>query len=111
MQPEANDQKSEPIVLDVATQPQGASVASQLSAWHGQRGNKSFLRAMVSSPRQHLEYDDEATKNPIKLLASLSPFAWLIFFSVGRNFGTRADDQGWFAWTCDGYDFFCVILR
>lgn len=94
MQPQTNDQKPEPMLIEEEAQPQGASVASQLSAWHGQRGNKSFLRAMLPSPKQHLDYGDEATKNPVKLLASLSPFAWLMFFSVGRKFATKADSLG-----------------
>jgi SHS family lactate transporter-like MFS transporter len=75
-----------------------ASFKSQIATWHANRGNKSFLSAMI--PRAHVPVDGEeiVTKNPIKLLRMVDLTGWLFFFS------------GWFAWTCDGYDFFAVSL-
>jgi len=75
-----------------------ASLKSQLSTWHANRGNKSFLAAMI--PRGHVPIagEEAVTKNPIKLLRMVSLSGWLFFLS------------GWFAWTCDGYDFFAVSL-
>ena len=75
-----------------------ASFKSQLATWHANRGNKSFLSAMI--PRGHVPVDGEeqVTKNPIKLLRMVDRKGWLFFLS------------GWFAWTCDGYDFFAVSL-
>ena len=57
-----------------------ASIASQLSTWHANRGNKSFASAMI--PRAHAEIASEhVTKNPIKLFRMVSLPAWLMFFS------------------------------
>ena len=75
-----------------------ASFKSQLSTWHANRGTKSFLAAMI--PRAHVPVagEEATTKNPIKLFRMVSLTGWLFFLS------------GWFAWTCDGYDFFAVSL-
>ncbi|KAK8847478.1 hypothetical protein IAR55_005336 [Kwoniella newhampshirensis] len=75
-----------------------ASAKHQLSLWHANRGNKSFLRAMIPSARQPMAGEIPETKNPLKLIRMVSGFGWLMFFS------------GWLAWTVDGYDFFCVSL-
>jgi len=42
--------------------------------------------------------EETTTKNPFKLLGMVGPMGWALFFS------------GWFAWTCDGYDYFAVPL-
>jgi len=68
-----------------------ASIKSQLETWHSNRGNKSFLRAMVPT-WQTPAVEDKVTKNPFKLLGMVSGFGWLMFFS------------GWLAWTMDGYE-------
>ncbi|WRT64691.1 uncharacterized protein IL334_001625 [Kwoniella shivajii] len=75
---------------------QSASAKDQLAVWHANRGDKSFLRAMIPSIRGTPPGEMPTTKNPIKLIRMVSPFAWLMFFS------------GWLAWTI--YDFFCVSL-
>ncbi|WVW78341.1 hypothetical protein I302_100295 [Kwoniella bestiolae CBS 10118] len=64
-----------------------ASVKDQLATWHANRGDKSFVRAMIPSFRGTYPGEAPTTKNPIKLLRMVSPFAWLMFFS------------GWLAWT------------
>lgn len=74
------------------------SIKSQLSAWHANRGNSSIGRAIVPTWRTHAVATETTTKNPFKLFAMVSPFGWAMFFS------------GWFAWTCDGYDYFAVSL-
>jgi SHS family lactate transporter-like MFS transporter len=56
-----------------------ASIKSQLATWHADRGNKSIARAMI--PTMHAETGEKTTKNPFKLLAMVSPFAWAMFFS------------------------------
>ena len=84
---------------DIQTQfHQTASVSSQLAAWHANRGDRSFVSAMI--PRWHSESDGErVTRNPFKLIRMVSLYpGWVMFFS------------GWFAWTCDGYDYFAVSL-
>ena len=58
-----------------------ASIKSQLQTWHSNRGNKSFARAMIPT-WQTPPADEKVTKNPFKLLGSVSGFAWLMFFSV-----------------------------
>jgi len=73
-----------------------ATISEQLSVWHANRGNKTFAQALI--PTWRTANRAEGTKNPFKLLAMVSPFGWLMFFS------------GWFAWTCDGYDYFAVSL-
>ncbi|KAL7419353.1 hypothetical protein Q5752_006191 [Cryptotrichosporon argae] len=87
--------------LYVADEPHvDGSVRTQLAHWHADRGDKSFVRAMVPSFRKRA-YDvdaDRETKNPFKLLRMVSWSGWAFFFS------------GWFAWTCDGYDYFGVSL-
>ncbi|RXK36287.1 MFS transporter, SHS family, lactate transporter [Tremella mesenterica] len=77
---------------------QRASISSQLATWHADRGDKTFIQAMI--PRIHHPANGiKVTKNPFKLLAMVSLYpGWLMFFS------------GWFAWTCDGYDYFAVSL-
>ncbi|WWC86814.1 uncharacterized protein L201_001693 [Kwoniella dendrophila CBS 6074] len=75
-----------------------ASVKDQLATWHANRGDRSFARMMIPSPKGTTPGITPTTKNPFKLMAMVSPFAWLMFFS------------GWLAWTIDGYDFFCVSL-
>ncbi|GFZ47800.1 hypothetical protein JCM24511_05547 [Saitozyma sp. JCM 24511] len=83
-----------PIVHHAPT----ASVKDQLAGWHAGRGNKSFARAMIPSWKTPPTQAEPETKNPFKLVAMVSPMGWLMFFS------------GWFAWTCDGYDYFAVSL-
>ncbi|WVQ69355.1 uncharacterized protein L199_007572 [Kwoniella botswanensis] len=75
-----------------------ASVKDQLATWHANRGDKSFVRAMIPSFKGTYPGEAPTTKNPIKLVRMVSPFAWLMFFS------------GWFCWTMDGFDFFAVSL-
>ncbi|ORY30339.1 major facilitator superfamily domain-containing protein [Naematelia encephala] len=75
-----------------------ASIKAQLSVWHAGRGTKSFARAIIPSWKGTNHGGEKTTKNPFKLLAMVSFKAWLMFFS------------GWFAWTCDGYDYFAVSL-
>ena len=74
------------------------SASSQLATWHANRGDKSFLQAMIPSWHAPAYGAAPVTKNPFKLLAMVDRMGWLYFFS------------GWFAWTCDGYDFFAVSL-
>ncbi|CAD6584508.1 MAG: hypothetical protein TREMPRED_003853 [Tremellales sp. Tagirdzhanova-0007] len=74
-----------------------ASIGSQLATWHANRGDKSIARAVIPS-WQTESHGEKTTKNPFKLFAMVSPFGWAMFFS------------GWFAWTCDGYDYFAVSL-
>lgn len=64
-----------------------ARVGDQLATWHANRGNKSILRAMIPTWQKPPEGEEKITKNPFKLLAMVSPFAWLMFFSVGRCLG------------------------
>ena len=79
---------------------QTSSARTQLETWHAGRGSKSFLRACIPTWSHNAVYGpEEETKNPLKLLAMVGPMGWLYFFS------------GWFAWTCDGYDFFAVWVR
>ena len=75
-----------------------ASVSAQLATWHAGRGNRSFLSAMIPRWRKLTVEEQKITKNPVKLLMMVNLRGWLMFFS------------GWFAWTCDGYDFFAVSL-
>ncbi|WWC59556.1 uncharacterized protein I303_102112 [Kwoniella dejecticola CBS 10117] len=75
-----------------------ASIKDQLATWHANRGDKSFLRAMIPSIRGTPYGETPTTKNPLKVIAMVSPFGWLMFFS------------GWFCWTMDGFDFFAVSL-
>ena len=57
-----------------------ASISSQLATWHANRGNKSFMSAMI--PRAHSEIASEhVTRNPITLFRMVSLPAWLMFFS------------------------------
>jgi len=74
------------------------SVKSQLAAWHANRGDKSFARAMIPTWNTAVTGEEGVTKNPFKLLRMVSGYGWLMFFS------------GWWAWTCDGYDYFAVSL-
>ena len=75
-----------------------ATVHEQLSDWRPDN-DKGFLRSCIPTWYHNPVYASEKeTKNPIKLLGMISPMGWLVFFS------------GWFAWTCDGYDFFAVSL-
>ncbi|WVF69702.1 hypothetical protein IAT40_004481 [Kwoniella sp. CBS 6097] len=96
------DHASDDYTYDHSHQQQhrhSASIKDQLATWHANRGNKSFVRAMIPSPfREKVPGEIEVPKNPITLFRMVSPFAWLMFFS------------GWLAWTIDGYDFFCVSL-
>lgn len=75
-----------------------SSIKEQLAVWHANRGDRSFASAMI--PRWHKPAEEEfpTTKNPFKLFAMIGPMGWALFFS------------GWFAWTCDGYDYFAVPL-
>ncbi|KAI9636346.1 carboxylic acid transport protein [Dioszegia hungarica] len=75
-----------------------ASVKDQLATWHVGRGNKSFARAMIPTWYSPPSTEERTTKNPFKLLGMIDRMGWLLFFS------------GWFAWTCDGYDYFAVPL-
>lgn len=59
-----------------------SSVRDQLAAWHANRGDKSFVRCMIPSLRQPVAGEEPETKNPFKIIRSVSPFAWLMFFSV-----------------------------
>ncbi|KAL1409553.1 hypothetical protein Q8F55_003537 [Vanrija albida] len=73
------------------------SVRGQLAGWHANRGDRSFLRAMI--PRWKAgTTDDEVIYNPIRLLATMKAMDWMYFLC------------GWWAWTCDGYDFFAVSV-
>ncbi|WVO16608.1 hypothetical protein L204_104287 [Cryptococcus depauperatus] len=75
-----------------------ASAKDQLAVWHANRGTKPFWRCMIPSVRQPVGGEEPETKNPFKIIRTVSGFGWLMFFS------------GWLAWTVDGYDFFCVSL-
>lgn len=75
-----------------------ATIKQQLDTWHVNRGNKSFIRAMIPTWYTPPPQDNPTTKNPFKLFAMIGPMGWALFFS------------GWFAWTCDGYDYFAVPL-
>jgi SHS family lactate transporter-like MFS transporter len=59
-----------------------ARAKDQLETWHSNRNNKSFLRAMIPTWHVPPAGEEATTKNPIKLLGMVSPFAWLMFFSV-----------------------------
>jgi hypothetical protein len=59
-----------------------ASIKSQLETWHSSRNNKSFLRAMIPTWHTPPAGEEKVTKNPFKLLGMVSPFAWMMFFSV-----------------------------
>ncbi|TXT13154.1 hypothetical protein VHUM_01555 [Vanrija humicola] len=74
------------------------SFKGQLEGWHADRGNKSFLQAAIPSWRKKGNSDDEVVYNPIKLVGLLGWRDWLYFFS------------GWWAWTCDGFDYFAVSV-
>lgn len=104
-----------------------ARASDQLATWHANRGSKSILRAMIPTWQKPPVGEEKITKNPFKLLGMVSPFAWLMFFSVSpqsrnpmtckfsqvdtiRACENPADGQGWLAWTMDGYDFFSVSL-
>jgi SHS family lactate transporter-like MFS transporter len=58
-----------------------ASAKDQLAGWHANRGNKSFARAMIPSWKTPPTQAEPETKNPFKLIAMVSPMAWLMFFS------------------------------
>lgn len=73
-----------------------ASIGQQLQTWRAGRERQGFLRSCI--PTFRAERDENATANPFKLFAMVSARSWLLFFS------------GWFAWTCDGYDYFAVSL-
>lgn len=73
-----------------------ASIRSQLEVWHANRGNKSILRAII--PPWCPNKEAKTSKNLFALLREITWRHWLIFFS------------GWFCWTCDGYDYFCVSV-
>ena len=75
-----------------------SSISAQLATWHANRGDRSFVSAMVPRWSRPQGAVKPPTKNPFKLCASVSGKAWLLFFSA------------WFAWTVDGYDFFAVSL-
>ncbi|ORX39588.1 major facilitator superfamily domain-containing protein [Kockovaella imperatae] len=72
------------------------SFKTQLVGWHA-TDEASFLRRMIPTWSSKSGSPDYG-KNPLKALKSMSGQAWLMFI------------VGWFAWTCDGYDFFCVSL-
>ena len=103
-----------------STSQPSSSISSQLPTWHANRGDRSFASALV--PRWNTQkYGEELTKNPFKLFGMVSPFGWAMFFrSVGLPLlpiyspSSRASligwTSGWFAWTCDGYDYFAVSL-
>lgn len=58
-----------------------ASVKEQLATWHADRGNKSFLRAMIPTWYNPASAEEQTTKNPFKLMAMVGPQGWLLFFS------------------------------
>jgi SHS family lactate transporter-like MFS transporter len=60
------------------------SVKSQLAAWHANRGEKSFLRAMIPTWHTSVAGEEGVTKNPFKLLGMVSKFGWMMFLSVSR---------------------------
>ncbi|WOO85110.1 Carboxylic acid transporter [Vanrija pseudolonga] len=74
------------------------SFRGQLEGWHADRGDKTFFQAAIPSWRKTNTSDDEVIYNPIKLLGLLGWMDWLYFFS------------GWWAWTCDGFDYFAVSV-
>lgn len=63
-----------------------ARASDQLATWHANRGNKSILRAMIPTWQKPAEGEEKTTRNPFKLLAMVSPFGWLMFFSVSTAF-------------------------
>lgn len=66
-----------------------SSIRDQLAAWHANRGDKSFLRCMIPSLRQPVAGEEPETKNPFKIIRTVSPFGWLMFFSVSLCFLAR----------------------
>lgn len=58
------------------------SIKAQLDNWHANRGNKSFLRAMIPSPHGASLTGEKISKNPITLMRMVSLRGWLYFFSV-----------------------------
>ena len=73
-----------------------------------------FLREIyVWKEASHGKYIQEfiaVCKSETGMLGMVSPFAWAMFFSVSKIFvgcgqmKFNIDKQGWFAWTCDGYE-------
>lgn len=59
-----------------------ASIKQQLAAWHANRGDKSFVRAMIPTWHTPPEGETPTTKNPFKLMAMVSPMGWLLFLSA-----------------------------
>lgn len=68
------------------------SIKAQLAAWHATRGNKSFARAMIPTWKTAEVDEERTTRNPFKLLGMVSPFAWAMFFSVGRDDPTTTSE-------------------
>ncbi|KAK4687269.1 MFS transporter, SHS family, lactate transporter, partial [Tremellales sp. Uapishka_1] len=77
-----------------------AAIGPQLATWHANRlPGTSIARSVIPTwTGSKVGSEDKVTKNPFKLLGMVSGFGWMMFFS------------GWFAWTCDGYDYFAVSL-
>lgn len=67
-----------------------SSIRDQLAAWHANRGDRSFLRCMIPSLRQPVAGEEPETKNPFKIIRAVSPFGWLMFFSVSAIFHCQA---------------------
>ncbi len=59
-----------------------ASIKQQLAAWHANRGDKSFARAMIPTWHAPPEGEMATTKNPFKLMMMVSPMGWLLFISA-----------------------------
>ncbi|BEI91458.1 uncharacterized protein CcaverHIS019_0402780 [Cutaneotrichosporon cavernicola] len=74
----------------------GYSIRAQLEGWHANRGSKSIARAMI--PPWCPEKDQPTELNPFKFLRQLTWLNWAMFFC------------GWWAWTCDGFDYFAVSV-
>lgn len=66
------------------------NVKWQLDTWHGGRGDKSFLMAMIPTPTNIRRHED-MPKNPFKVLQRMSLLGYAAFFT------------GWLCWMCDGY--------
>ncbi|KLT42908.1 carboxylic acid transporter [Cutaneotrichosporon oleaginosum] len=74
----------------------GYSIRAQLEGWHANRGSKSIARAII--PPWCPEKSEPTELNPLKFLKELTWLNWALFLC------------GWWAWTCDGFDYFAVSV-
>ena len=74
-----------------------STLRAQLAVWHANRCNKSILSAMTPWYKS-CATEASTNINPLTPLGTISWSSWCLVFS------------GWFAWMCDGFDYFAVSL-